>query len=390
MKVDYLVIGAGIVGAATAYAISKRFPGKSIAVLDKESAAGLHQSSHNSGVIHAGVYYLPGSFKSRLCREGLNATYKFCADQGIPTERTGKLLVATTDEELVRLQTLAERAHTNGVISDFVGKAELAEIEPNVTGQGALRVQETGIVDYRVVTQRLLALCGGECFFDSAVREIKETQTMVSVVTDKIAFGASRLIVCAGLQADRVAKLAGLHTQSAIIPFRGDFYLLPDRFKTMFNHLIYPVPDPQLPFLGVHLTSHIDGTVSVGPSAMLALARESYHKLGFNLRDAAQTIGSRGFWELLRQFPGPSCQEFLMAISRRRYAQAANRYCAEITADDLLTHRCGIRAQAVGRRGELIHDFLFEKTDRMLHVLNAPSPAATAAIPIGKHIVDML
>jgi len=390
MKTDYLVIGAGIVGAATAYALSLRYPGKSIVILDKEASFGLHQSSHNSGVIHAGIYYQPGSFKADLCRKGLSSTYRFCQEHGIAHKNTGKLLVATSPEEDKNLQALAARAQTNGVTTSLISRSELLELEPNISGVSALRVSETGIVDYREITQKLLSLSAATAVFGREVLEIAETARKVSVITHQEHYEAEKLIVCGGLQADSLARIAGLQTDCTIVPFRGDFYLLVDAFKTKFKHLIYPVPDPALPFLGVHITSHIDGNVSVGPSAMLAFAREAYTKFGFNLTDTFETLANRGFWRLMVRYPKASVKELSMALSIQRYAQAAQKYCPAISARDFKQHRCGIRAQAVNAKGVLIHDFLFEKTPRMLHVLNAPSPAATAALPIGEHIVDML
>lgn len=390
MKFDFVIIGAGIVGAATAHALSKRFPGKTIAIVEKETAVGVHQSNHNSGVIHAGIYYAPGSFKSTLCRQGLQATYKFCAENNIPTRCTGKLLVATNDVEQLRMQALASRAQNNGVESHLISQAELRELEPSIEGVAALLVEKTGIVDYKLVAEQLAANSGATLYFDAPVTAIHESSQTVEIVAGKHSVSGAQLIVCGGLQADRLAKLAGLTTGCEIIPFRGDFYVLPKKFETLFRHLIYPVPDPALPFLGVHITSHIDGSVSVGPSAMLALAREQYRKHALNLGDSLALAKSRSFWRLLARYPRASFKELTMAISRTQYARAVRRYCAEIEVSDLQRHRCGIRAQAVNEAGELVHDFWFEQTKRSLHVLNAPSPAATAAIPIGEFIVDKI
>ena len=389
-KYDFLIIGGGIVGAATAYAIAQRFPGKSLAVIEKESAPACHQSSHNSGVIHAGIYYAPDSFKAKLCRAGLAATYQFAAEHEIATKRTGKLLVATSAAEVGRLQQLSTRAQNNGVDVRDISAGELAELEPNINGLSAMLVSDTGIVDYAEMTRALLSESHAECLYDMDVREIRELSQEVVVSSLQTTLRAERLIACAGLQADRLAALAGLQSEVNILPFRGDFYVLDPRFGTMFQHLIYPVPDPRLPFLGVHLTKHIDGSVSVGPSAMLALAREAYGKYKFNLRDCKEIIATAGFWRLLAKYPRATLNELAMTFSIKLYAKAARRYCPQISAKDFVGHRCGIRAQAINRRGELVHDFLFERTNRMLHVLNAPSPAATAAIPIGRHIVESL
>ncbi|MGR8949935.1 MAG: L-2-hydroxyglutarate oxidase [Gammaproteobacteria bacterium] len=389
-KLDYLIIGGGIVGASTAHAISARYPEKSVAIVEKEATTGLHQSSHNSGVIHAGIYYPPDSFKARLCRAGLAATYEFAAQNGIATKNTGKLLVATTGDEVQRLNALSERAQRNGVAVKDVSQSELAELEPNITGLSAMIVNETGIVDYGEIASALLRNSRARGIFGSEVHEIDERPDFVTVVTPNETLRAKQLIVCGGLQADRLAKLSGLDSDIAIMPFRGDFYVLADRFNSMFSHLIYPVPDPTLPFLGIHLTEHIDGSVSIGPSAMLAFARETYRKLAFNWRDSWDVCRFPGFWKLLCRYPKATAKELAVAASKKRYAEAAQRYCPEIQMSDFVGHRCGIRAQAVNANGELVHDFLFKKTPRMLHVLNAPSPAATAAIPIGCHIVDTI
>ena len=387
---DYLIIGAGIVGAATAYTISKRYPGARIGLVDKEAGPAVHQTSHNSGVIHAGIYYAPDSAKAKLCRAGLAATYEFAAEHGIATLQTGKLLVATSMEEVGRLEALSKRATRNNAAVQMLSQAELAELEPHVSGLAAMRVRDTGIVDYGEIARKLLELSLAECSFDAEVLAIQEAPNEVLVSTNRTSLSAKKLIVCAGLQADRMARLAGLETDIAIFPFRGDFYVLHERYNQMFEHLIYPVPDPRLPFLGVHLTRHIDGTVSVGPSAMLALARESYGKYRLNFTDCLEIFFKKAFWLLMSKYPRATANELAMALSQRLYSRAARRYCSSLTAQDFIAHRCGIRAQAVNRRGELMHDFMFERTARMLHVLNAPSPAATAALPIGGHIVDSL
>ena len=390
IQYEYVIIGAGIVGAATAYAISQRFPGASIAVVEKEAGPATHQTGHNSGVIHAGIYYAPDSAKAKLCRAGLTATYEFAAAHGIATRRTGKLLVATSKDELDRLGSLAKRAAQNNAAVREVSQAELAELEPHVSGLAAMRVHDTGIVDYSEIARKLLELSSAQCLFGVEVKAIQEAPNEVLISTDRVGLRAKKLVVCAGLQADRMARLAGLNTEIAIFPFRGDFYVLHERYNTLFEHLIYPVPDPRLPFLGVHLTRHIDGSVSVGPSAMLALARESYGKFRFNFSDCLETLSKPSFWRLMSKYPRATANELAMALSTRLYSRAARRYCSSLTAQDFVAHRCGIRAQAVNRRGELVHDFMFERTARMLHVLNAPSPAATAAIPIGAHIVDSI
>jgi len=389
---DFAVIGAGIVGLATALALSERRAGASVIVLEKESAVARHQSGHNSGVIHAGVYYAPGSLKARLCREGNEAMRRFCDRHGIPFELCGKLIVATSALEVERLAALRERCRLNQLAVEELTGAELRAIEPHVSGIAALRIRQTGIVDYRRVCSALeaeLTRRAGTVRLGFEVHSIRESGTHVEVASSSgETLRAAHLIVCGGLQSDRLARLAGLAPQARIIPFRGEFFRLRAARANLISHLIYPVPDPALPFLGVHLTRTIDGGIVVGPNAVLALARERYESRSIDLRDAAATLGYGGLWRLLAKHWRSAVAELAGSLSKARYLAQCQKYCPELTLDDLEPHPAGIRAQAVLPDGTLVHDFLFAETERMVHVLNAPSPAATAALPIGQMVAE--
>ena len=387
---DYLVVGAGILGLAVAHRLQREKPDATIAVVDKERTVAAHQSGHNSGVIHAGVYYAPGSLKAQYCRAGLRATFEFCERFGIKHRRCGKLIVATDAEELERLHDIGERARANGLVCDNLDAAAIGELEPNIVGRVALRIADTGIADYSAICTtlaKLIAEAGGQVILNTRVADIAEAASKVRLETDRGAFTARHLVVCGGLQADRLARMAGLDTDFAIVPFRGDYYRLPPMRSTLVSTLIYPVPDPRLPFLGVHLTPTTDGFITVGPTAMLAFAREIYRKWAVNIRDMSDALSFRGTWRLLARFPRAGWQECLHAIDRKCYLHAAQRYCPGLIVDDLNHHECGVRAQAVTAGGEMIHDFLIKQTSRSVHVCNAPSPAATAAFPIADAIV---
>jgi L-2-hydroxyglutarate oxidase len=388
---DFCVIGGGIVGLATARALLDAFPGAGVVVLEKEEELARHQTGHNSGVIHAGIYYAPGSLKARLCREGAEATKAFCAEHGIPFETCGKLLVATTPQEVERMGGLEERAGVNGIACERVGQAELTEREPEVVGLGALFVPSTGIVDYRQVCAALageIRAQGGVVEKRAPVDSIAEAPAEVRVGSGERAWTASQVVACAGLQADRVARLAGLEPDFQIIPFRGEYYALPESRRGIVRSLIYPIPDPDLPFLGVHLTRMIDGGVTVGPNAVLGLAREGYRKGSVSLRDVAAYLSFPGFWRMSRANVRAGASELRSSLWKRGYLTACRKYCPSLQLDELLPHPAGIRAQAVRRDGTLEHDFLFAETDRTVHVCNAPSPAATSALPIARMIVE--
>lgn len=391
MTYDFCIIGGGIVGLATAVALIRRRPGAGILILEKESALGRHQTGHNSGVIHAGIYYAPGSLKAELCRRGAQRTKEFCAESGIPFEVCGKLLVATNAVEHTRMEALVERARQNRIEVERLDRAELSRREPNIDGVSALLVKETGIVDYGRVCDAMGAIirnAGGGIETGVEVKAIREAGSEVTVTSERGEWKAHHLIACAGLQSDRVAKLSGLKIDHQIIPFRGEYYRLPSTKNDVVRHLIYPIPDPELPFLGVHLTRMIDGTVTVGPNAVLGFAREGYPKFSFRARDVAEYAAYPGFWKVMWTNRRHGLTEMRNSLFKSGYLEECRKYCPSLELADLLPHEAGIRAQAVMRDGTLVHDFLFIETERMLHVCNAPSPAATSAIPIGEMIAD--
>jgi L-2-hydroxyglutarate oxidase len=396
METDHCVIGGGIVGLATAMALLERRPGAGLVLLEKEPRLARHQTGHNSGVIHSGIYYQPGSVKAELCRRGAEATKAFCADHGIPVAALGKLLVATDARDAARMAGLEERARQNRIDAVRLTGSELRALEPHVAGVGALLVEATASVDYTRVCaamEEVVRAAGGRIELGVEVSGITESPTAVSVVgtgsgSAERRWTARRLVVCAGLQSDRLARMAGLVPDARIVPFRGEYYRLPDSRRDLVHHLVYPIPDPDLPFLGVHITPMVDGRVTVGPNAVLGLSREGYRKLSVSPRDVWDYLSFRGFWRLAAHNVRTGAVEVRNSLVKRGYLGAVRRYCPEIGLADLLPEEAGIRAQAVLPDGTLVHDFLFTESDRMLHVINAPSPAATAAIPIGQMIAD--
>lgn len=392
-KFDYVVVGAGIVGLATAHTLQRKKPGATIAILDKENKVAAHQSGHNSGVIHAGVYYQPGSLKAKFCRAGVRATVEFCKRFDVPYRQCGKLIVAVDDRELTPLRELGERARTNGLSCEEIDGVAIRKLEPNIAGLAALRVADTGIVDYVRLCDALAQLfveADGQLMLNTRVEAIIEDNNGVRLETTHGSVCGRYLIVCAGLQADRLAKMAGLQVEFSIVPFRGDYYRLPKARSDLVSTLVYPVPDRRLPFLGVHMTLTTDGYITVGPTAMLALARERYSKWAVNFRDMTDALAFGGTWRLLSQFPRAGVHELLNALFRKSYLKVARRYCPALEIEDLNDHECGVRAQAVTNQGAMVHDFLLERTARSVHVCNAPSPAATSAFPIADSIVESI
>ncbi|MFM0203677.1 L-2-hydroxyglutarate oxidase [Paraburkholderia fungorum] len=393
MKYDYCIIGGGIVGLATALAILRRSPGASLTLLEKENTLASHQTGHNSGVIHAGVYYAPGSLKADLCRRGAEATKAFCQEHGIPFDVCGKLVVATDERELSRMEALYSRSQQNGLSVRRLDASELAELEPNIVGKGALLVETTGIADYKAMCSKmadLLRIAGADIRLGVRVTAIRERGDQVELGYDGGSIVTDRLIACAGLQSDRLARLAGVPIDHQIIPFRGEYFRLPASRASLIRHLIYPVPDPDLPFLGVHLTRMIDGGITVGPNAVLGFAREGYSKSAANVADMLDFARFPGFWKVMGKHFNSGMIEMKNSLWKRGYLEQCRKYCPQLTIDDLLPSEAGIRAQAVMRDGTLVHDFLFAETSRMLHVCNAPSPAATSALPIGEMIAARL
>ncbi len=391
MTFDFIVIGAGIIGIATARKLQQEFPGHSVLVLEKENRPACHQTGRNSGVIHAGVYYAPGSLKAQFCREGNLATKAFCREHGIKFAECGKLLVATDKAELARMEALIIRCRENQIPVKVLTAEELRSAEPNITGLGALLVPSTGIVSYTEITVKMaeqLVQAGGEIRFNYEVSGIKEQPESITVRTSGGSFEGRFLVACAGVMADRLVRMLGIEPDFIIAPFRGDYFLLGEKHNNIVNHLIYPIPDPELPFLGVHLTRMIDGSVTVGPNAVLAFKREGYGRLDFSLRDSLEILTYPGLIKVLLTYFKVSLTELKNSLDKNGYLELVRKYCPKLTVADLHDYPAGIRAQAVTRSGEMVHDFLFVNTRRTLAVCNAPSPAATSAIPISAYIVE--
>lgn len=390
---DYCLVGGGIVGLATALSIVRQEPDARILVLEKEDKLAAHQTGHNSGVIHAGIYYQPGSFKAELCRAGERMTKEFCDEHNIPYRVPGKLVVATNSLEQQRLGALEVNAAANKIACRRMNKTELSDLEPAVTGHGALLVEQSGIVDYRAICNvmgNLIRKAGATIEFNIRVDRIEERNDNVRIHARKQIWEAKQVIACAGLQADRMARRSGIELDFKIVPFRGEYYALRPELNTLVQRMIYPVPNPSMPFLGIHLTPMIDGRLTVGPNAVLGLSREGYPKFSFNLRDIASYSRFPGFWKVIASHLSSGLEEMKDSLFKKNYLEKCRKYCPSLQENDLVPFRAGIRAQAVSNDGKLIHDFKFHQTKRVLHVCNAPSPAATSALPIGNLIVQRL
>jgi L-2-hydroxyglutarate oxidase len=389
---DVVIVGAGIIGLATARELSRRHPGLRLAVLEKEQDVGFHQTGHNSGVVHAGIYYAPGSLKARLCVQGARELYEYCERHRVPFERCGKVIVAVEERELPGLGELERRGRANDVPGlRRIGAAELAELEPSVRGVAALHSPATGIVDFpglaRAIARELVG--GGVevvtgCAVSGAERH-PEGLRIRHAHGETLARGA---VFCAGQWADRLARAAGAPADPRIVPFRGAYLRLRPERRGLGRSLIYPVPDPSLPFLGVHLTRHIDGEVLVGPTALLAAARDAYRLRRVRLRDVAGTLAWPGTWRLSARLWRVGLAELRMAASTRSFVREAARYVPSLSPGDVLPGPAGIRAQALGRDGRLVDDFVVSRTERALHVRNAPSPAATSSLALARLIAD--
>ncbi|WP_372876327.1 L-2-hydroxyglutarate oxidase [Pseudomonas sp.] len=390
---DFIIIGGGILGMSTAMQLQRAYPDSRMLLLEKESAPARHQTGHNSGVIHAGVYYTPGSLKARFCLAGNQATKAFCDQQGIAYQVPGKLLVAASELEMQRMQALWQRTAANGIEREWLNAGQLREREPNIRGLGAILVPSSGIVDYAAVTTAMageFVRGGGEIRYGAQVEGLQENSQEVRVHTAAGEFAGRFLVTCAGLMADRVVRMLGIDPGFSICPFRGEYFRLPARHNQIVNHLIYPIPDPSMPFLGVHLTRMIDGSVTVGPNAVLAFKREGYRRRDISLADSWQMLANPGIRKVLRANLRPGLGELKNSLFKRGYLQQVRKYCPSVQLGDLEPYPAGVRAQAVSDGGRLIDDFLFRHSRRSLHVCNAPSPAATSALPIGAHIVDQL
>jgi (S)-2-hydroxyglutarate dehydrogenase len=391
---EVLLVGAGIVGLAVARELLVREPGLSLTVLEKEPAIAAHQTGHNSGVIHSGIYYVPGSLKAELCVEGARRMYELCAEKGIPTERCGKVIVAADESELLRLEELKRRGEANGVPGlEEIGPDRLAELEPHVVGVRALHSPETGIVDFKLVARALadeVIERGGRILTGRAVTAISSNGGGARVTTSGGQFSADRLVTCAGLQSDRLAAMTGAPSTPRIVPFRGTYYALSERARSLVNGLVYPVPDPAFPFLGVHFTKQISGEIWAGPNAVLAFAREGYRLRDLRRRDLWETLSYRGFQRMARRYWRTGLSEAWGELSKRAFVAAMRKQVPAVGLADLGARHAGVRAQAVAEDGTLLDDFWLDEAPNVTHIRNAPSPAATSSLALARRIVDSI
>jgi L-2-hydroxyglutarate oxidase len=390
---DYVIIGGGIVGLSTAMAIGKRYPNARVAVLEKESKWAFHQTGNNSGVIHSGIYYKPGSFKAKFCRDGATSMVEFCKEYDIPHEVCGKVIVATEEEELPRLENLYKRGLDNGIQVKKITPEEVKEIEPHVNCVAGVQVYSTGIADYKKVSQKYAELIeqqGGELHLNTKVLNIRAMPNSDVLETNKGNFETRCVINCAGLHSDRIAKLDKVDPKAKIVPFRGEYYELVPEKRYLVNTLIYPVPNPDFPFLGVHFTKMIDGSVHAGPNAVLSLKREGYKKTDFDLRDFMEVMTFPGFWKLAAKNADEGIKEIIRSFSKAAFVRSLQRLIPEVQSEDVIPTHAGVRAQALMDDGKLVDDFLIVKGHNAVHVCNAPSPAATSSLEIGKAIVEQI
>jgi (S)-2-hydroxyglutarate dehydrogenase len=390
-RFDCIVIGGGIVGLSVAWAILQKKGSARIAVLEKEEDWALHQTGRNSGVIHSGIYYKPGSLKARLCREGNRQLVEFCEQHAIRYEVCGKVIVATTPAELPLLDNLYERGVLNGLKVRKLTAPEVNEIEPHVRCVAGVHVPSTGIVDFTGVCRKLAELIktrGGELRLGTRVYGFRENNGGSVLETSTGSFTARSIINCAGLHSDRVARLAGAQPGAKIVPFRGEYYELKPERRSLVRNLIYPVPDPNFPFLGVHFTRMIDGSIHAGPNAVLSLKREGYHRTSFDMRDFAETMTYAGFWRLVAKHARSGLEEMHRSFSKKAFVRSLQKLIPEIREDDLIPGEAGVRAQALRPDGGLVDDFLIVNSPSAIHVCNAPSPAATASLEIGRVIAE--
>ena len=387
------ILGGGIVGLATAYNLSQSRPDLVVRILEKESQVGTHQTGHNSGVLHSGIYYKPGSLKAANCRAGKQAMERFCLENGVPHDICGKVIVAVDSTELPALARIFERGQANGVRCEMIGRERLKELEPYSAGIQAIHVPEAGIVNYRAVCQKMAQLVrerGGDVRTGARVTGIRHEPQLIAIQTSSGDFTADYVVNCTGLYADRVAKLTGRATPEKVIPFRGEYFELRPESQYLCQNLIYPVPDPSFPFLGVHFTRMIEGGVECGPNAVLAFAREGYKKTSVNLRDLVETLTYGGFLKLAARHWRMGAGEMWRSLSKRAFVRALSRLMPLIQSQDLVPHRAGVRAQAIAPAGNLIDDFLIDAQHRVVNVLNAPSPAATSSLNVGKLVCERL
>ncbi|MGE0880621.1 MAG: L-2-hydroxyglutarate oxidase [Acidimicrobiia bacterium] len=388
---DIAIVGGGILGLATAMALTERYPGVDVIVIEKEDHWAAHQTGHNSGVIHSGIYYKPGSLKAQYCKAGNKALVEFCQEHGIAHDICGKVIVATERDELERMETLYERAVAHGLTVNRLGPNGIADVEPHVTGIAALHLPSTGIIDFKAVTAtyaRLVQARGGTLRLGTRVTGLSTAGAGGDSVieTDKGEIRAGFVVNCAGLHSDRVARLGGVDPKAKIVPFRGEYYELTPARRHLVKSLIYPVPDPSFPFLGVHYTRMIDGTVHAGPNAVLALKREGYRKRDFDRHDTVESLTYSGFWKLARKHWADGSKEVARSLSKTLFLRSLQRLIPEVRRGDLVPTHAGVRAQALTPDGALVDDFLIVDGPRSLHVCNAPSPAATSSLEIGRAV----
>ena len=390
---DLAVIGGGIVGLSVALEAVQRFPGLRVGLVEKESGVARHQTGHNSGVIHSGVYYKPGSLKARNCVAGAAAMVRFCQEHSLQYEICGKVIVAIDQSEIAGLKELHQRGIANGVSGiEMIGVQRLKELEPHCTGAAALQIPGTGIVDYSTVAEKfseIIRAKGGQVLTDCEVQAIRKTSSGVVLETTRGDIEAAWVVNCAGLQSDRIARLAGDDNGVKIIPFRGEYYELAVGRQQLVRNLIYPVADPRFPFLGVHFTRRIQGGIEVGPNAVLAFKREGYKKSSFSMRDAVESISYPGFWRMASKYWSSGIAEYYRSLNKRAFTAALQKLVPEVRSSDLRPGGAGVRAQAVDNSGRLLDDFSIVRSERMIHVCNVPSPAATASLVIGKQVIEM-
>jgi L-2-hydroxyglutarate oxidase len=394
MNYDIIIIGAGLVGLATAYQTKLKNPDSKILILEKENDVALHQSGHNSGVIHSGIYYKPGSLKAKNCIEGYNSVINFAEKYGIRYDLCGKIIVATSQEELPLLDNIYKRGVENGLQDlKYLSREEFREIEPHCEGVKAIKVPQTGIIDYPGIAKKIKELfeeLGGEVRFNNEVKNIIDKGSEIIVSTNISEFKTKKLISCAGLYSDKITKMTNEKNDVVIIPFRGEYYKIKDEKKYLVKHLIYPVPDPSFPFLGVHFTRMIDGNIEAGPNAVLAFKKEGYHFFDFNFNEAMQTMLWPGFRKIVAKYGKTGMGEMHRSLSKSAFTKALQKLLPEIQENDLVPGGSGVRAQACDRNGGLIDDFDIVKNGNIIHVRNAPSPAATSCLSIGNKISELV
>lgn len=393
-KYDIIVVGAGLVGLSTAYQLKLAKPGLSVLIIDKEEGVARHQSGHNSGVIHSGIYYKPGSLKAQNCISGYQSIIEFAQQHNIPYDICGKIIVATSSKELQALNNIYQRGIENGLSGlKKLSASESREIEPHCAALESIFVPQTGIIDYPKMAEKILELfvtLGGEAVFNQQVNKILKDNRDIIVQTNLEVYHTSKLVSCGGLFSDRIASLTEKDNSLRIIPFRGEYYKLKSERETLVKHLIYPVPDPEFPFLGVHFTRMIGGGIEAGPNAVLAFKREGYKFADFSFKDMSDTLGWPGFWKIVAKYGQTGMGEIYRSLSKAAFTRSLQKLIPEITQDDLVDGGAGVRAQACDKKGNLVDDFNILQNDNIIHVRNAPSPAATSSLSIGKLISEKI